>query len=290
VETDPTAGLLAPAPTTGNVPALDGFSSVAADAADLADEPTGTPLEMAGQRLPGWSADGHTDASGTGPATLTTEWFTLTDALRSGSAPLVVTLAGDAGAGVQVVAQFGTLTGATVRSGRRVDVQDPGGGPTARDARLIVPAGEAAPDVVRLVVEDGGDPFTEPVSVSVPRAPITTEFSAVVPATQPALVDWPVAAVFPCQELGVQAGGLTDVPGWRIAAARPSDAGDIIVAGFVGGPYAEARSLVDQVEYPVYLDARPLERPVTLYRWTPRVDLTAPVERTSEQTVSSWSR
>jgi hypothetical protein len=288
VETDPTAGLLAAAPAAGDVPSADGFRAVAAGTPDAAAERTGTTLEMAGQALPGWSADGHTGAAGTGPATLTTEWFTLPDELRSGLAPLVVTLAGDTGPGVRVAAEFGTLTGSTVRTGERVDVDDPGDGPTARDARVLVPAGDPAPDVVRLVAEDGGDPLTEPVSVSVPRRPVTTEFSAVVPATAPTLVDWPVAAVFPCQRLGVQAAGVTDVPGWRIAPARPSDAGDIIVAGFVGGPYAEARSLVDQVEYPVYLDARPLERPITLYRWVPRTELAAPRVSTTERTVSGW--
>ena len=287
VETDPVAGLLQPAAvqsTGGDGPHSDGFTAVDGPPAE------GPALEMAGVTLPGWSATGHTAADGTGPATLTTEWFMLPRTLGAGSPPLVVTVAGDRGVGTNVVAEFGTVSGDRVTPVGAVGVPESGGGPTARDSRVDPGGVPAGAQVVRLVVTDGGAEGDVPVSVSVPRLPVTRPFQDVVAPASPALVDWPVAFVFPCQTISVQARGITDVPGWRIAPALPSDAGDIIVAAFVGGPYTAAYSLVDQQQVPVYQEYRPLDRPITLYRWTPRTELTAPRVSTTERTVSGWQR
>jgi hypothetical protein len=127
------------------------------------------------------------------------------------------------------------------------------------------------------------------LAFSPPRAPVTTPLRDVVPADVPAIVDWPVAFVFPCQEHAVQALGLTDVPGWRIAAPLPNRAGDIITSAAVGGPYAPAALLVEEVEYPVYQDGALFDRPVTLLRWVPRQPLEAPARVVADQVVSGWA-
>ncbi|WP_138732314.1 arabinosyltransferase domain-containing protein [Modestobacter excelsi] len=280
VETDPVAGLLAPAVgVVGDTPVTDGFAEV-----------EGGELVMAGVDLPGWTAsDAHRDGAGDGPARLVTGWYPLTEPLRTGAVPLTVTVDGPLSVGTRLVAEFGRQSGADVETLGEIGFSDPEGGLGTRDVRLDVRAAGADADLVRLVAEDGGTDSAEPLAVSAPRAPGTTPFSDVVPATEPALVDWPVAFVFPCQRLSVQAQGTTDVPTWRIAAAYPNHAGDIIVAAAVGGPYAPAAQLVDQVVYPVYQDGVPLERPITLLRWVPREALAQPEVTVEDRTVAGWA-
>ena len=96
-------------------------------------------------------------------------------------------------------------------------VPDIGGGPAARDGRLDPGAVPAQAGLVRLVARDGGTEGTLPLAVSAPRVPVTEPFADVVDPGSPALVDWPVAFVFPCQEMCVQRDGVTDVPDWRIS-------------------------------------------------------------------------
>lgn len=284
VETDPTAGLLTPAPGDADADDLDGFTAVDDGAA-----PASPALVMAGEPLPGWAATGHSAADGTGPAELTTGWFELPASVRDDGLPLVVTISGDLGAGTGLALEWGTGSGDDVAFVGGTGLTDPGGAPAARDVRLDVAAVPADAGFVRLRASDGGADGDVPLAVSAPRVPVTEAFADVVDPDVPALVDWPVAFVFPCQTLAVQRDGVTDVPGWRISPPLPGDAGDIAVAGFVGGPYTAARTLVDQVEVPVYQDARPLDRPVTLFAWEPRVDVTEPRRDVTEEAVAGWT-
>jgi hypothetical protein len=280
VETDPTAGLLATADVgSGDGSVADGF--VPAEDGEL---------RRAGTDLPGWAASGHRNAAGNGPATLTTEWFTLEESLRDGSLPLTVTVRGTLGPGVSLVAEFGRrgAQDGDVEALDTEDFVDPGESRT-RDLRLDSRTGGASADVIRLVARDGGPETARPLAFSAPRAPVTSPFSEVVPADDPALVDWPVAFVFPCQAHAVQSLGLTDLPDWRIAAPLPNRAGDIITAAAVGGPYAPAALLVDEVEYPIYQEGAPLERPITLFRWVPRQPLEEPVVTVTDRVVSGWA-
>jgi arabinosyltransferase A/arabinosyltransferase B/arabinosyltransferase C len=284
VETDPTAGLLAPASASkanGEEPRLDGFTEVAGGRT-----PAGPALSMGGAGLPGWAATGHTAPIGDGPATLVTPWFELPSTMETERLPLVVTSTGTRGKGTNLVAEFGSVDGAEVTAVGARGVPG-GGGPAARDSRLDPASVPSGADVVRLVATDGGPDTDLPLAVSVPRVPVTTAFQEVVDPRSPAIVDWPVAFVVPCQELAVQRDGLTDVPRWRIAST--SDAGDIIVAGFVGGPYTSARTLVDEIQVPVYLPSRPLERPLSLYEWEPRVPTEAPRRDVTIVTAPGWA-
>jgi hypothetical protein len=240
---------------------------------------------MAGTGLPGWAATSQDGRE----ARLVTEWFLLPPSLREGGLPLVVTTGGSRGTGTSVVAEFGTADGDGVRVVSSAPVPDIGGAPGARDGRLDLGAVPSDAGLVRLVARDGGAEGTSPLSVAAPRVPVTAAFSDVVDPDSPALVDWPVAFVFPCQELAVQRNGLTDVPDWRISPAAPGDAGDIVVQTSVGGPYAPARTLVDADQVPVYLPGRPLERPVSLYSWRPRVELAEPAARITTATVAGWA-
>ncbi|MGY2129202.1 arabinosyltransferase domain-containing protein [Blastococcus sp. SYSU DS0617] len=281
VEPDPAAGLLPPATVAGSggEPVLDGFAAVADGR-----NPAGPDLTMAGVALPGWAATRDTDE----PARLVTGWFELPDALREERRPLVVTTSGHRRAGTSVVAEYGRARGGDVEVLGSVRVPDIGGAPAARDGRLDPGAVPPEAELVRLVAQDGAVEGDLPLAVSVPRVPVTLPFQDVVDPDSPALVDWPVAFVFPCQSLAVQRDGLTDVPDWRISPAAPDEAGDIVVQEDLGGPYAPARSLVDQEQVPVYLTGRPLERPVSLYAWEPRTELAEPVRRITTETVAGW--
>ncbi len=219
-----------------------------------------------------------------------TGWFELPPSLREDGLPLVVTTSGSGKTGTSLVAEFGAADGADVRVVSSAPVPDPRGGPAARDGRLDPGAVPPEAGLVRLVARDGGVEGTLPLAVSAPRVPETAPFADVVDPASPALVDWPVAFVFPCQELSVQRNGLTDVPDWRISPAAPNDAGDIAVTITLGGPYAPARTLVDQQQVPVYVTGRPLERPVSLYAWQPRTELAEPATRVTSETVSGWAR
>ncbi|MGY1772969.1 arabinosyltransferase domain-containing protein [Blastococcus sp. SYSU D00813] len=276
VETDPLTGLLPPATPDeepddgGDAAERDGFVPVEGDRTPV----VGQDLTAAGVALPGWAAEGHTSSDGTGPATLVTGWYELPDGFPTGDLPLVVTTSGSRGVGTGLQAEFGRVTDDGVELLGERDLEGPGEGVGPRDARLdpvVVPAGAA---LVRLVARDGGAATALPLAVAQPRVPSTQPFDQVLPADVPSIVDWPVAFVFPCQRQATQVGGTTDVPGWRIASL--DNAGDIVVSQAVGGPYAPARSLVTQVQVPVYLDARPMERPVRLFRWEPRLELDEP--------------
>jgi hypothetical protein len=284
VEPEPAAGLLAPASGVGGDPVLDGFVATPDGRTQ-----SGPDLTMAGTGLPGWAATGHTGQDGSGAARLVTGWFELPPSPRDAGVPLVVTTSGTRRTGTSVVAEFGAVDGAAVRV--LADAAVPGaGGPAARDARLDLGVVPVEAGLVRLVARDGGTEGTLPLAVSVPRVPVTAPFSDVVDPDSPALVDWPVAFVFPCQELSVQRDGVTDVPRWRISPAAPDDAGDIVVSITLGGPYAPARTLVTQQQVPVYVTGRPLERLVSLYAWRPRLELAEPASRITTGTVAGWAR
>jgi hypothetical protein len=285
VEQDPAAGLLQPSAATsadGSGPVTDGFAEVT-DGRTSA----GPALAVAGEDLPGWSATGHSDAAGTGPARLLTGWYSLPSDFARGGLPLVVTTTGERGQGTNLVAEFGVVDGDRVTAIGAVGVPANGTEPGVTDARLDPASAPAGAQVVRLSAEDGGAVTDLPLSVSVPRVPVTAAFTDVVRPDQPAIVDWPVAFVMPCQRLSRQSEGVTDVPRWRIASV--DDAGDIITAEFVGGPYAPASTLVDQVPVPVYEPGRPMARHVALYEWRPRVETIPPRRDVSPSTEPGWA-
>jgi arabinosyltransferase A/arabinosyltransferase B/arabinosyltransferase C len=237
VETDPAVGVLAvapqPAPVPGVVPA-----------------PTLPPARRAqvdagGSTLPGVAV------AGTGA----TSWFTLDARQRARTLPVVVTVTGAPRPGDVLNAEFarGTVVLATVR----LDGVD--GVPI--DRRLLAPAGA---DTVRLTVsaDDGG-----PAIVSLPRAPVLTPMMQVLPRGTRAVLDWPVAFVFPCLDPEPLPPGTVGLPQWRVAPPADDPAAEITYTPGLGGPFAGPRLLAAQRRMPTYLRDDPIRDGLQLYRW-----------------------
>lgn len=236
VETDPAANVLPPAPPSdapGGPPISDGFS------------PTGLPPSGAGslrdnsgvgERIPGitgtgplggpvtgsWSPDPH------GVGDYRSGWYSLPEAARNGSAPLVLGIAGTVGGGNTLALEF-------ARDGQVVDTIEPAGstgtvtttadssggaagGQGWRDVRLDLAGREAATaDSVRVVASDRGLGTNSWIAVAQPRVPELTPLTEVV-AGEPGYLDWATSFVHPCLErFGVHR-GIADVPGYRMLA------------------------------------------------------------------------
>ena len=134
-----------------------------------------------------------------------TPWFMLEPPQRSGVLPVVVNVAGGDD-GVSVMFARGTEVLA------RMPVP---GGDGAPDRRLLAPSGA---DSVRLEVNA---PAHGIGAVSLPRAPVLTPMTQVLPPGTQAILDWPAAFVFPCLEPAPLPLGTAALPRWRVAP--PSD-------------------------------------------------------------------
>lgn len=252
VETDPGAGLL---PAEGGVPPA----------------PRVLPVDVGGTTLPGTTVAGR----------MTTAWFVLDPAQRSGQLPVVVTTSGQVRPGDGLFVEFG----ADGRSLERRRVSPDDAGPT--DHRELAPAGAQS---VRLVVDAPNAGPRSPAVVSLPRVPRLTPMEQVLAPGETAILDWPVAFLFPCVHPAELPDGTAPVPGWRVGppAADPS-AGITYSPGF-GGPFAGPRLLVTEQRMPTYLRGDPLRDAVQLYRWTPLVPMAAPRPTVTERTVTGWHR
>jgi arabinosyltransferase A/arabinosyltransferase B/arabinosyltransferase C len=133
------------------------------------------------------------------------------------------------------------------------------GAPT--DRRLLAPPGA---DTVRLAVaaDPGG-----PAIVSLPRAPVLTPMTQVLPRGTRALLDWPVAFVFPCLDPEPLPPGTASLPQWRVAPPADDPSAEITYTPALGGPFAGSRLLVRQRRMPTYLHDDPVRDGVQLYRW-----------------------
>jgi arabinosyltransferase A/arabinosyltransferase B/arabinosyltransferase C len=187
-----------------------------------------------------------------------TSWSTLDARQRAGSLPVVVTVTGTLRPGDVLNAEFarGTVVLATVRLAGAAD-----GAPT--DRRLLAPPGA---DTVRLAVtaDTGGSAVA-----SLPRAPVLTPMTQVLPRGTRALLDWPVAFVFPCLDPEPLPPGTASLPQWRVASPADDPSAEITYTPGLGGPFAGPRLLVTQRRMPTYLRDDPVRDGVQLYRWDP---------------------
>lgn len=258
VETNPRAGLLTPA-GTGDVAGL-----VPAEA---------TALQSAGMSLPGWRAGG-TGLLARGH----TAWYRLDDR----GWPVVVTVDGQWRPGTSLVAQFARSGGAQPTVLRSVTLADQRGAPAPRDIRIAVPDAPSA-DLVRLSVTAYQAPGAMPLSFSAPRIPHTVPMRDVLPAGTEAIVDWPVAFLYPCLQIAGTPDGTATLPRWRVSTPVADDSGDIVTAPGFGGPFATPRALIQAETLAVYLQGDPMRDVGTLYRWRPVTALSAPeISRISE--------
>lgn len=258
VETDPLAGLLVPA-GGGD---LEGGAPAPPDA-----------LRRAGVALPGWQVTGRL-ARGHTP------WYRL----PGPAAPVVVvTLGGELGPGSTLVAEFARPGDSEPRD--RVPLLDRSGTPGVRDIRIAVPPGldGAGAGLVRLAFTAAPGTGAVPPAFSVPRSPRTTPMNEVLAPGTEAVVDWPVAFLYPCLHIAGTPDGTAALPRWRVSTPVADDSGNIAVAPQFGGPFATARALSHVEQLAVYLDGDPLRDVGTLQRWTPLTPRGAPaVSRTSD--------
>ncbi len=249
VETDPAAGLLPTAPGAAPSPRI-------------------LPVDVGGTTLPGVAVAGR----------MATAWSTL--APESGTLPVVVTTSGRARPGDGLYVEFGA--GGTVVERRRITPEDDN---EPRDSRQPVPAGA---DTVRLVVDaPTAGPRSDAVA-SLPRVPRLTPMTDVLPPGSTAILDWPVAFLFPClvpEPLPLGTAGLAQ---WRVAPPASDPSAGITYSPARGGPFAGPRLLVTEQRMATYLRGDPLRDPGQLYRWAPITPLVRPGPTVTDREVSAW--
>ncbi|MCO1657912.1 arabinosyltransferase domain-containing protein [Pseudonocardia sp. S2-4] len=251
VETDPAAGLL---PTEdGAVPA-----------------PRTLPVDVGGALVPGTTVAGR----------MTSAWFTLDPQQRDGRLPVVVTTSGTTRPGDGLSLEFRTGD-AVERRGVAIDDAEP------RDHRELAPPGA---DAVRLVVDAPTAGPRTPAVVSLPRVPRLTPMTDLLPAGVPAVLDWPVAFLFPCVRPAALPDGTAELPQWRVGPPAADPAAGITYSPGFGGPFAAPRLLVTEQRMATYLAGAPLRDAVQVYRWTPIEQLSTPRPTVTERTVSGWHR
>lgn len=225
------------------------------------------PTDAGGATLPGIRVAGEG----------ATDWF----AVERSDLPVVVTTAGDLRPGDSLRAEFAGSTDellGTVALGASGD--------TPRDQRMIAPAGATR---VRLVV-DAPQAADSSATATLPRIPRLTPLDEVVPPGTEAILDWPVAFVFPCLTPAPLPLGTTVLPHWRVAPPQADGAAGITYAPGFGGPFAASRLLVTEQRMPGYLDGDPLRDPAQLYRWVPIRPYATASPQVTEVTQSGWTR
>jgi hypothetical protein len=257
VETDPAAGLLRQAAQSGAAePALPGV-----------------PVDIEGRTLPGVPV----------PGTGVTPWYMLDDAQRDATLPVVVTLAGVTAPGDSIRLEFGSGGRAVARSVLAPATTTP------RDQRVMAPPGA---DTVRLAV-DAPEPTTGPgtgqrAAVSLPRVPRLTPMTAVLPPGSTAVVDWPVAFLFPCLRPEPLPLGTAVLPRWRVSPPPEDPAAEITYTPAFGGPFAGPRLLVTELRMATYLRGEPLREAAQLFSWMPVVPLEEPAPHITTALVPGW--
>lgn len=253
VETDPGAGLLRPL----TMPPVRAERTV----------------DVGGVQLPGVAVAGS----------ITSAWFALDPAQRASAPPdralpVVVTTAGEVRPGDVLRLEFGDAGGAVLES------RSLGAGPG--DDRQLAPPGAESVRLVAAGATTGG----VPALVTLPRVPRLTPMTEVLPPGTTAVLDWPVAFLFPCLTPQPIVDGAAGPVGWRVAppAADPS-AGITYAPGF-GGPFAAARLLVTERRMATYLDGDPTRDAAQVVRWDPVEPLGEVVPEVGAETVAGWSR
>jgi len=203
-----------------------------------------------------------------GEARLTTDWYRLP--ARNSSPLLVVTAAG----AISTTDAFGaTVFGQSLRFqfGKRgpagqFEPMGPGAipidpGPVIpnrpwRNLRLPMSAAPPGADVVRLIALDNNLGAAQFIMLTPPRAPQVVSLQHLVGSTAPTLIDFMVAAHFPCQRpMGVRY-GVAEIPQWRIlpdyAMALSQSRTWMNTAG--GGLLAISDAMTTSTAVPSYLD------------------------------------
>ncbi|EGD54082.1 cell wall arabinan synthesis protein [Gordonia neofelifaecis NRRL B-59395] len=200
-------------------------------------------------------------------AYLTTGWYQLPN--RDASPLIVFATAGavstiDADGlptfGQKLVVQFGRKGpgGAFTQLGPEVIPIDPGPVIPNRPWRnLRVPMTQVPPqaDVMRLVLADTNLGPMQFIGITPPRAPKLQTLQELVGSQAPVLIDFPVAAHFPCQRPLAIRHGVAEVPQWRILPdyVTANSQSKTWMAANSGGLLAVTEGTTSQVTVPTYL-------------------------------------
>jgi hypothetical protein len=249
VETDPAAGLLPIASPSPTARTL--------------------PVDIGGRDLPGVAVAGRTR----------TAWFALDPEQRSGALPVVVTTSGTLRPGDELFLEFGRGERVVERRALPVDGTDP------RDVRQMPPA-EA--DTVRIAVDAPTAGPRASAVASLPRVPRLTPMVQLLPPGTPAILDWPVAFLFPCLTPEPLPLGTAALAQWRVASpASDPSAGITYKAGF-GGPFTAPRLLINEQRMPTYLAGDPTRDAAQLLRWVPAQPWRTLEPVVADQDVNGW--
>ncbi|HEX2272563.1 MAG TPA: arabinosyltransferase C-terminal domain-containing protein, partial [Acidimicrobiales bacterium] len=112
----------------------------------------------------------------------------------------------------------------------------------------------------------------------------------VIPGDAGVILDWPVAAAYPCNRPVSLALGAVEMPTWRIG-------GDPSLLGLAGisfapdhaGPFVPVLAVAEQVLVPTYLVNKWDREVATVYRISPR-PLASPDVSVSHSVELGWSR
>ncbi|MEJ2863385.1 arabinosyltransferase domain-containing protein [Actinomycetospora flava] len=234
---------------------------------------------------------GSYDANGTGTGVLRTDWYSLNDDLRSGTTPLVLTVAGRLNGG-----NFLTLQYADRLPDGRVQVLgqqpiDDGrfGEPGWREIRLNLAGGLGArADEVRLIAQDralGPDGW---LALAPMRGPQLVPLTEILGPENPGYLEWPVQFASPCLRPFDVRDGIAEVARYRLIA----DASQLRPGGVnwssanAGGPLGWIEILERRTELPTYLQGQPWRDWGIVERLDPYVpDAAAPTVTHGQRTV-----
>ncbi|MDF0588860.1 arabinosyltransferase domain-containing protein [Tsukamurella sp. 8F] len=198
------------------------------------------------------------------PAELFSDWYTLPQ--RSADAPLVsfsaagsiasVDATGNSTYGQQVFLEWAhrDATGAVTKQGKTAPI-DPGPNMPWRNLRVPMTAIPSDANVVRLHVIDSNLGAQQWVAVTPPRVPRMQTLQQVVGSDDPVLLDLLVGQQFPCQRPAGIAGGVWEVPKWRILPTRKDAIASSRTwqATEAGGPLMLPDTLLKTTTLPTYM-------------------------------------
>ncbi|MGH3914173.1 MAG: arabinosyltransferase domain-containing protein [Pseudonocardiaceae bacterium] len=220
------------------------------------ENPIGPPPPgLSGADIPVWSSFTR-DGPGTGY--VRTTWYKLPDSARTGSAPVVVSVAGTLSNTTPLLAEFARWTpeGFQVIDQLGISGTATADGPGWRDYRLGLAGWPAAgADAVRLLATDADVTDEGWVAFSAPRVPQLAPMTGLVTPTVPVFLDWPVGFVHPCVRPFAIRDGIAELPRYRLLP-------DEMLAGDsktwssqdAGGPIGWLKIVATEQEVPTYLE------------------------------------
>jgi hypothetical protein len=227
------------------------------------------PVDVGGRDLPGVAVAG----------VMNTPWFSLDPEQRSGALPVVVTTSGALRPGDRLFLEF--ARGEQVLERRSIAPE----GAEPRDVRQMAPA---QADTVRLAVDAPNAGPRTPAVASLPRVPRLTPMSEVLPRGSTAILDWPVAFLFPCLTPEPLPLGTAGLPEWRVGPPASDPAAGITYRAGFGGPFTASRLLITEERIPTYLRGDPTRDVAQLYRWIPVAPFRTLEPVVAAQSVAGW--